>query len=195
MACLSENKEDTVNLSKSTACLICILLAGGIGLPARAEDQARIVRFKAVFVYKFFDYVEWPESESESESAGAFTIGILGESLLEEPLRQISERRSAGGRKIEIEVYRSIEALRKCHVLFISAAHSREIEEILQRLGDRSVLTISDAVGVADRGVGINFVVVEGKLKFEVNRQALKRAGLRASAQLLKLAILVGETG
>ncbi len=191
MACLFEDKEDTVNLSKFTICLICILLAGGIGLPARAEDQARLVRFKAVFIYKFFDYVEWPESES----AGAFKIGILGESLLEEPLREISEKRSAGGRKIAIEVYRNIEALGKCHVLFISSAHSKEIEEVLQRLGDRSVLTISDAVGVADRGVGINFVMVKGKLKFEINRQALKRAGLRASAQLLKLAILVGETG
>ncbi|MCK4640786.1 MAG: YfiR family protein [Candidatus Marinimicrobia bacterium] len=45
--------------------------------------------------------------------------------------------------------------------------------------------------GFANEGVAINFVTVEGKIRFEINIRALESAGLRVSSQLLKLAILV----
>lgn len=48
-----------------------------------------------------------------------------------------------------------------------------------RQLGSRNVLTVSDSPGLAERGVAINFVVVEGKLKFEINTATLKRAGCR----------------
>ena len=38
--------------------------------------------------------------------------------------------------------------------------------------------------------MAINFVVVEGKLKFEINTANLKRAGCRQALQLLKLAMI-----
>ncbi len=174
---------------KCTICLACILLAGSTALPAQTDDGARLTQFKAVFIYNFVSYVQWPEAER----AGVFRIGILGDSPLEAPLREISEKRNIESRKLQLDVYRDIEALKTCHVLFISRERAGELDEIRQGLGNRSVLIVADTPGLADRGVAINFVLVKGKLKFEINRQALRRAGLRASAQLLKLAILVED--
>lgn len=66
---------------------------------------------------------------------------------------------------------------------------------ILQKVKHKNILTISDSKGFAYRGVAINFIIVKGKRKFEINTDAIDRAGLRVSSQLLKLAILVKGEG
>ena len=174
-----------------TKVLILTLGVISVGLPVRAADSDQLTRFKAVFVYNFMTYVYWPESEQFD----VVKIGILGDSPLEKPLREIAEKKSTEERKLRVDVGEDIEDLGLCHVLFISSEQIGKLEEIQKRLGDRSVLTVADMPGLATRGVAINFVLVKGKLKFEINQQALKRAGLQASAQLLKLAILVEEDG
>jgi hypothetical protein len=156
-----------------------------------AEEATVLTRFKAVFIYNFIDYVQWPEGEK----AEVFRINILGSSPLEEPLRKIAEKRSVGGRKLEVRVYERVADLETCQILFIPSERSEELTEIKEHLIHQSVLTVSDSPGMASRGVAINFALVKGKLKFEINPKTLRMAGLRASAQLLKLAILVGESG
>ena len=64
-----------------------------------------------------------------------------------------------------------------------------------QKVKHKNILTISDSKGFADRDVAINFIIVKGKRKFEINTDAIDRPGLRVSSQLLKLAILIKEKG
>ena len=78
-------------------------------------------------------------------------------------------------------------------MLFISNAFAPRLEGVLEKLKEKSTLTISDTPGLASRGAAINFVLANGKLKFEINRRTLNEAGLQASSQLLKLAILVDD--
>ncbi len=169
--------------------LIGLLCLSSLAVPAGAEDVDLLTNFKAVFVYNFLDYVHWPEGDGTE----VIKIGILGDSPLEEPLRKIAERKSTEKRKIRVAVRKDVEDLGDCHVLFIPSGQVGRLKEIKAYLIDQSVLTVTDTPGLANRGVAINFILVKGKLKFEINQQALQRAGLRASAQLLKLAILVEE--
>ena len=163
---------------------VCALAA----LPARgADSEDRLTRFKAVFLFNFIDYVHWPEERT----AGAFKVGILGSSPLELPLREIAKKRKAWGHPFQIEVFDDVERLRPCHMLFISSGFSTQVAELSTRLSKSNVLTVAEAPGMAAQGASINFVLHEDKLRFEVNRESLARSGLRASAQLLKLAILV----
>ena len=135
------------------------------------------------------DYVQWPKETSTD----VFKVGILGKSPVEGPLREISKKRGADGRKIQIDSFAAIEQVQGCNMLFISSSFAPQLEEVLKVLRENSTLTISDTPGLASRGLAINFVLVNGKLKFEINRRALDEAGLQASSQLLKLAILVGD--
>jgi len=50
---------------------------------------------------------------------------------------------------------------------------------------------VGDGKGFGSRGLAINFVLVDGKLKFEINTRALSIARLDMSSQLLKLGILL----
>ena len=167
------------------------VLALSLGSPAPGQSmEERMMRFKAAFIYHFLDYVYWPEERQ----VGPFRIGILGKSPLEERLRGIAQEREVGGRKLEVRTYDNAETIRDCHLLFIPEERSKDLQSILALLPP-AVLTVADTPGLARKGVGINFVVVQGKLRFEVNRQSLQTAGLQAGSQLLRLAILVDESG
>lgn len=159
----------------------------GTGAPA-AEDE-RLTRFKAVFVYNFIEYVRWPDA-AESD---VFSLGILGDSPLVEPLREISEKRKVKGKRLEVKVFPDATALEPCEVLFVSQDHATELESLRETLEARNVLLIGDTEGLAADGVAINFVLVKGKLRFEISQAALDRAELVAGAQLMKLAILVDK--
>ncbi len=61
------------------------------------------------------------------------------------------------------------------------------------RLGELAVFTVSDQGGFAAAGGIANFILVDQKIRFEINPSAARRAGLKISSSLLRLAKLVGN--
>ena len=169
---------------------LAVLLAAQTALPPGAEARARASledKVKTAFLYKFTKYIQWPGGEPAED----FRIAVLGESGIAEPLRELARETPAEGRKIRTELLGSVEDIGRCHILFISASERARLPEILKKTEGRNILTVGESRGLAERGVVLNFVVVDGRLRFEINRRAADRAGLQISSELLKLAILV----
>jgi len=146
---------------------------------------------KSTFIYNFTKYIKW----ADSDSAEDFKIVILGDDDIITPLEKIAKMRTVNNRKILIKHLENIQDIETCHILFISASKKNKLNTILKNIEHKNILTISDSKGFAHKGVAINFVIIEGKIKFEINSRALGRAGLQVSSQLQKLAILVEEEG
>jgi len=53
------------------------------------------------------------------------------------------------------------------------------------------VLTVTDGNGLGQKGSCINFKVVDGKLKFELNQAVIGTSNLKVSSQLSSMAILI----
>jgi hypothetical protein len=53
------------------------------------------------------------------------------------------------------------------------------------------VLIVTEGKNLATKGAAINFIMINNKMKFEINQTAMRNAGLRVSNQLLDLAIVV----
>ena len=173
---------------------LAVLLTAQALLPAAAEARARASledKVKTAFLYKFTKYIQWPGGEPAEE----FKIAVLGESGIAEPLQELARETPAEGRKIRTELLGSVEDIDRCHILFISASEKARLPEILKKTEGRNVLTVGESQGLAARGVVLNFVVVDGRLRFEINRRAAARAGVQISSELLKLAILVEGEG
>ena len=97
----------------------------------------------------------------------------------------------AAGRRLAVVRFASVSELGPCHILFIPGAEQRRLGEVLRRLGGAPTLTVGEARRFARGGGIIGFVLVEGRLRFEINEDAAHRAGLKVSSQLLKLATAV----
>ena len=175
-----------MNMAKRTLILV-LLAATALGAQADPAEKTRLARFKGVFIYNFIEFVKWPEARN----SGDFVIGVVGESDVTPILEQIAPKRKVGDREIAVRRHAVTDDLSSCHILFLAPSVDEKLEELVASLADKHVLTVSDAPNFTQRGVAINFVLVDGKLKFEIASQALARAGLVASSQLLKLGIPV----
>jgi hypothetical protein len=150
-----------------------------------ASDANKEYKLKAAFLYNFIQYIEWPPAQSNE-----YIVGIIGSSPIEQPLKEIALTRPANDKKIVVRHFNSADEISYCNILFIARDMAPSLNEILAKT-PKGTLTVSEKPGYARQGTAINFVVVDNKLKFESNLKALNACGLKASSQLLKLAILV----
>jgi len=120
-----------------------------------------------------------------------FNIVILGDSNIHNSLQVLAEVREVAGKNISLKRVQSVEEIEGCHILFISGSGDSLLSRVLEKAREENILTIGDTEGYARRGIALNLVIVEEKMKFEMNIQALDRAGLRVSSQLKRLAILI----
>jgi len=152
---------------------------------AWCQTKEEEYNLKAAFVYNFTRYINWP-STSENE----FTIGIVGSSLIYEPLQEIARTKTVNDKKIVIKCFSKPKDISYFYILYISKNSTIPLYSILTKIGT-GTLTISEEEGYAQQGTAFNFVLVKDKLRFESNIRALNSARLKASSQLLKLAIIV----
>ena len=163
---------------------IILLVTLGISY-AWCQTREEEYNLKAAFVYNFTRYINWPYTPEDE-----FIIGIVGESPIYEPLQEIARTKTVNDKKIIITSFNKPEDITACDIIYISKNNNIPLDSILIKTG-HGTLTISEENGYAERGTAFNFVLVKDKLRFESNIHALNSAGLKASSQLLKLAIIV----
>jgi hypothetical protein len=172
--------------------LALALLAPGLGR-CLAEDLSSGDEYqvKALFLYNFAKFVEWPAAMR----SGPICIGILGS----DPFGDVLDRAVAGkivnGRGFMVKRFSSEMEARQCHIVFVSVADKRRVGSIVEGLKGRGVLTVGDSHGFAESGGVINFVIMDDRVRFEVNIRAAEEAGLKLSSKLLSLAKSVRRSG
>lgn len=149
------------------------------------EITAEEYDLKAVFLYNFIKYFEW-EGIEEKEY---FEIVIFGESPIYEPLNEIAKKKLVFGKTIRVKNLMNVEEINYPQIIFISKNSTKKFKEIYEKFFKYPVLIIGEEEGLCEKGASINFVIREGLLKFEINQDSLREAGLKASSQLLKLSI------
>jgi hypothetical protein len=165
------------------------LLLPVLAVPAPSEYQV-----KAVFLFNFARFVDWPALTFVSERA-PFTLCVYGNDPFGADLDAVVQGESVAGRPIEVRRLRDTREFRDCQILYIARDAEREIEQIITALDNRSTLTVSDVEGAARRGVMIRMMTVGGKIRLRVNVDAARAAHLTISSNLLRSAEIVGGPG
>jgi hypothetical protein len=168
------------------AALLAALAGTLLADPAAAQSSMSEPQAKAAFVLNFARYVEWPERSFATRDS-PLLICLLGRDSLGSALAAL-ENRPVQNRLVSVRMVASVDEARPCHVLFIGASETRRLTLLMRSLAGQPVLTVSDADGFIDAGGAIGIVQGDGHLQFEVNRQTLEQAQLKASSNLLKLA-------
>jgi hypothetical protein len=116
---------------------------------------------------------------------------VLGPDPFGEQLRDIVNEKMVNGRRFEIDYMVDSSASRACHILFIASSKKNRTGQILEMLRGSTAMTVGDTEGFVQQGGMINFVLVNNRVQFEVNRWAIEVAGLKISSKLLSVAKLV----
>lgn len=156
------------------------------------QSISREYPVKAIFIRNFIQFVEWPDTFFQDASA-PLVIGVLGNDPFGDALDKAIRGERVKNRPLVVKRSRRLEELKSCHVLFISRSEEDWLDQILEALagGSGGVLTIGETDGFARRGGIINLFLQDNKVRFEINKDAADRSGLKISSHLLSLAKLV----
>jgi len=161
------------------------------------SPRASEYQLKAVFLFNFVQFVDWPRSTPQdsqpapSRPAAPLLIGIVGDDPLGPFLDETVRGERLGERPIQVRRYHRIADLEECQILFISRSESERVPEILSSVKNRPVLTVSDADGFANQGGMIQFVTDKSRIRLRINLDAAQAANLTISSKLLRVAELV----
>ena len=177
--------------SRKRAWTLIVLLAGAAGWsPAsRAADNEVSLehRVKAAFLYKIAGYVEWPEKVFPAKDT-PLAIGVAGAEPLAEELARIAKDRRANDRAIRVKRVKFQEALDGLHVIFVGREHRNRVKELVPGALQRSGLVVTEWESALTQGSMVNFIIVDGRVRFEVALETAHKAGLKLSSRLLAVA-------
>jgi hypothetical protein len=169
--------------------LTAAILVWATPLLAAAPTEYQV---KAVFLFNFSQFVEWPAQSLGSPSA-PFFICIVGEDRFGTELEAAVQGENVQGHPFIVKRYARPGAIEpSCHILFIDNSAAAELDSITGALGGRAVLTVSDIEHSAEHGTIIQFTNDHNRLRLRINVAAAKSAGLTISSKLLRPAEIVG---
>jgi len=167
-------------MKRSSALLIATLLAVMLlPLPAGAAKRlsASSEQLQALFVQRLVNYVTWPE-QAAPKPGQPFIVAATDARKLKPYFEG-----DTGAVRFEVVQWPA----ENYHILMLNGAPDREAAAILKRIEGQPVLTIGQKQVNLSMGVIVNFTMVGGKIKLQVNPAAADRAGLDISSKLMKI--------
>ncbi len=170
---------------RSVAALVSFILLFASGLFAQRPTEYAV---KAAYILNFGRYVKWPAVPS-----GDFKICVLGSNPFGSELNKTVAGESLSGRPVAVQKIDRIADARGCQILFFGESERIQFGSELGELKHLPILTVSDLPDFLERGGIIQFELQGDRVRFSINSQAAKEAGLSVSSDLLKVATKVIE--
>lgn len=170
--------------------VLILLMMGGSAVVRGQTNIASEYQVKAVFLYNFTHFIDWPLHAFESQYA-YFVIGVIGNDPLAPYIQQAIENERVGKHVIRVQRFNSVREIKNCHMLYISSSDPVQVKEILDAVARKSILTIGDTPNFTRWGGMIRFYKEHGKIRLQINNASAKASGLKISSKLLRLAEVV----
>lgn len=164
--------------------LICLFALSAFF--AIAQDKP-LHEIHAQMMFNFIKYIQWP---NEAEG-GDFVVGVMGEDDVFNTLKAWYDGKPKGAKKYVVKKLASADEAGTCSVVYLGKNKSKEFENIKNASSGKPVLTITDSFNLGQKGSCINFKVIDGKLKFELNQAAVTGSSLKVSSALSSMAIVI----
>lgn len=171
--------------------LLAWLVAALVPLPAgAAADEAAYQEdaVKAAFLYRFTGYVDWPRDALER---GTFTFAVLGSETVAAELGRLLPQRTVKNLPAQVRSVRSAKDVGDAQMLYVGADYTGDLESIVEALGERPVLVVTDRPDALNAGSAINFMLVDQRVRFEISMPAVVRSRLWIQPPLLAVAARV----
>lgn len=168
-----------------------ILVAGFIAISSVLSGQAGFDNStRAVYIFDMAKYIDYGQGFADSSS---FKIGVLDKTseLFWEMGNLAKTRKTIQGKPVQLVVFRSEDKILHTQILYVNKASGFNLNKVKDRLDGHQTMLITE--GYEFRESMINFVVVNGKPRFEANDDMIKKAGMSVNALFLAQAIKTKE--
>jgi hypothetical protein len=144
---------------------------------ATAQSQEKIYSLLLINIAKG---VAWPENDVSEN----FVISVLGYPPLAGELTNTVTNTRIHGKKMIIRQINDVAESSGAHILFLPAFKSKALPQVVERTSAETTLIVCNFSGAAQTGAAINFLLVGGKVTFEINAKSIEKKGLKISSSL-----------
>jgi hypothetical protein len=155
----------------------------------QATDEYRV---KAVFLYNFAKFVDWPPQAFKGPT-DPIVIGVLGKNPFGDALVGTAAGKTMGGRGFQVREVTDAQQAAGCQILFITASERKRVPSLINQIGNAGILIVGETDSFTADGGVINFKIEGGSVRLQINVEAARRQQLHISAKLLSLAEIVGK--
>lgn len=152
---------------------LLILFCLALSYSASAQES----KFKALFIYKFAEYIEWPSSPTK------IVVGVVGKSDVYEQLSAFA----ANKQNLEVVNIETTAESSKCQIIFVPKDKNKMIPDFADKIGSKSILLVSDDGDMVHSYADIGFYLEGGKLRFLISPKSIELKNMTPSSKLLSL--------
>ena len=167
-------------------CLLLFVFLNMGSLKAQTTYAAEY-QLKAVFLYNFTRFIDWPVDAFDSPYT-PFVIGIIGDDPFVPFVQAAVHGERLGTHLIHLKRFESIDQIEDCHILYIASKNPDELKSMIKDVSGKNILTVGDAPNFARYGGMIRFYTEQSKIRLQINNTAAKAEGLKISSKLLRVA-------
>lgn len=167
-------------------CLVIFILGMILLWSAPSYAQTDESRVKALWVHTLISYIKWDNS-NETESK---TICTRGLDRTYHFLKEIQEEKKTKYNFLETG---NNSDLNKCNLLYIATSERNNLSSILNNVGTKNIVTVSDIKGFAEEGGIIELSHKDGTVKIKVNIKTAKKAKIIVNSDLLAVSTVIDK--
>ncbi|MDB5274036.1 MAG: hypothetical protein JWO58_2403 [Chitinophagaceae bacterium] len=149
--------------------------------------HAQVDKLKAAYLYNFATMTNYPPSHQ----SGNFIIVVVGNDPIIGELDAIAKVKKIGSQSIEIKKVNSISEIAHAHIVFLPENQKSKLADLLAKTSSSPTAVVAETDGASVKGAIFNFVLIDQKLRFEVNESKANAKGIKLAANLVKLGIAV----
>ncbi|GLS25674.1 YfiR family protein [Marinibactrum halimedae] len=150
-------------------------------------QQEKALQAKAIFIYNFANFVEWPDDAFLSTNSplkvclyGSVPFGIFLDAV---------NGTLIGQRQLMVVRTANIETLEDgCQILFVGQDKRAQLPDFWSNIKYVYVLSVGEQEGFVDNGGVINILRTTDRVQFQINISNALEQGLFLSSDLLSLA-------
>lgn len=175
--------------------LLRVAAAALLSLPAfGAAAPPGEYQVKAVFLFNFGQFVEWPAHAYESASA-PFVICVIGEDPFGKTLDDVVRGEMLGAHPLAVRRFKNTDDATDCNILFIGRNESARLSDVLAAVRGKSILTVTDIDGAERHGAMIVLFNDKNRIRMRINLAEARASRLVISSKLLRPAEVIGAEG
>ena len=172
-----------ISIKKLIISLMATILL--VQINAAFAEVTKEDRVKSAIIYKLTKFISWPQKKQ------SLTLCVIGSGSINNEIQKIN-RKFSMGRRLSITHKSPNAPLNKlCDLIYLHNSNNQKISQVIDKVKDSPVLTISDSKQFAEKGGNIELYRTGSRIKFAINKKSVQQAKLSVDSQLLKLAKIV----
>lgn len=142
---------------------------------------------KAAFLYNFTKFIDWPPSSAAVEGE-RFNLCVAASLADTRQIERVVGGKSTQGKTLDVRFVSERAELSRCHMLYSTGETPYWNEQWLQEASNLPLVTVGEGANFIHRGGVIGLMIVDGKVRFNINEARAREQGVIISSKLLSLA-------